>query len=54
MYIDNHQGGLIGGRVLGVYTRRETEAVGGHIRQYFGKVEQVFHELVSTDLRPDI
>ena len=54
MYIDNHQGGLIGGRVPGVYTREETEAVGGHIRQYFGKVEHVFHELVSTDLRLDI
>ena len=30
-----------------VYTEEEMEAVEGHIEQYFGKVENVFHELVS-------
>ena len=30
------------------------EAVEGHIEQYFGKVENVFHELVSPDIHVDI
>ncbi|MBS6217526.1 MAG: suppressor of fused domain protein, partial [Clostridiales bacterium] len=32
----------------------EMEAVEGHIEQYFGKVENVFHELVSPDIHVDI
>ena len=30
------------------------EAVGGHIRQYFGVFEHVFHELASPDIHVDI
>ncbi len=37
-----------------VYTEEEIEAVEGHIRQYFGKFENVFHELVSPDIHVDI
>ena len=37
-----------------VYTEEEMEAVEGHIEQYFGKVENVFHELVSPDIHVDI
>ena len=37
-----------------VYTEEEMEAVEGHIQQYFGKVENVFHELVSPDIHVDI
>ena len=37
-----------------VYTKEEMEAVEGHIQQYFGKFEQVFHELVSPDIHVDI
>ena len=33
-----------------VYTEEEMEAVEGHIEQYFGKFENVFHELVSPDI----
>ena len=37
-----------------VYTEEEMEAVEGHIQQYFGKVENVFHEIVSPDIHVDI
>ena len=37
-----------------VYTEEEMEAVEGHIQQYFGEFEQVFHELVSPDIHVDI
>ena len=37
-----------------VYTEDEMEAVEGHIEQYFGKFENVFHELVSPDIHVDI
>jgi len=37
-----------------VYTEEEMEAVEGHIEQYFGEVENVFHELVSPDIHVDI
>ena len=37
-----------------VYTEEEMEAVEGHIQQYFGKFENVFHELVSPDIHVDI
>ncbi|WP_329737143.1 DUF2185 domain-containing protein [Clostridium phoceensis] len=37
-----------------VYTEEEMEAVEGHIDQYFGKVENVFHELVCPDIHVDI
>ena len=37
-----------------VYTEEEMEAVEGHIDQYFGNVENVFHELVSPDIHVDI
>ena len=37
-----------------VYTEEEMEAVEAHIQQYFGKFEQVFHELVSPDIHVDI
>ncbi len=37
-----------------VYTEDEMEAVEGHIQQYFGEVENVFHELVSPDIHVDI
>ena len=30
------------------------EAVEGHIQQYFGKFENVFHELISPDIHVDI
>lgn len=37
-----------------VYTEEEMEAVEGHIEQYFGKFENVFHEIVSPDIHVDI
>ena len=37
-----------------VYTEEEMEAVEGHIEQYFGKIENVFHEIVSPDIHVDI
>ncbi len=37
-----------------VYTEEEMEAVEGHIQQYFGEIENVFHELVSPDIHVDI
>lgn len=37
-----------------VYTEEEMEAVEGHIEQYFGEVENVFHEIVSPDIHVDI
>ena len=37
-----------------VYTEEEMEAVEGHLQQHFGKVENVFHELVSPDIHVDI
>ena len=37
-----------------VYTEEEMEAVERHIEQYFGEVENVFHELVSPDIHVDI
>ena len=37
-----------------VYTEEEMEAVEGHIQQYFGKFENVFHEMVSPDIHVDI
>ena len=37
-----------------VYTEEEMEAVEGHIRRYFGKFENVFHEIVSPDIHVDI
>ncbi len=37
-----------------VYTEGEMEAVEGHIQQYFGNFETVFHELVSPDIHVDI
>jgi len=37
-----------------VYTEEEMEAVEGHIRQYFGEFENVFHGLVSPDIHVDI
>ena len=37
-----------------VYTEEEMEAVEGHIQQYFGKIENVFHEIVSPDIHVDI
>ena len=37
-----------------VYTEEEMEAVEGHIEQYFGKFENVFHELSSPDIHVDI
>ena len=37
-----------------VYTEEEMEAVEGHIDQYFGNVENVFHELVSPNIHVDI
>ena len=36
------------------YTEEEMEAVEGHIQQYFGKFENVFHELSSPDIHVDI
>ena len=37
-----------------VYTEEEMEAVEAHIQQYFGKFENVFHEIVSPDIHVDI
>ena len=37
-----------------VYTEDEMETVEGHIQQYFGKFENVFHELASPDIHVDI
>ena len=37
-----------------VYTEEEMNAVEEHIQQYFGKFENVFHELVSPDIHVDI
>ena len=37
-----------------VYTEEEMKAVEGHIQQYFGAFENVFHELVSPDIHVDI
>ena len=37
-----------------VYIEEEMEAVEGHIQQYFGKFENVFHELSSPDIHVDI
>ena len=37
-----------------VYNEEEMEAVEGHIQQYFGKFENVFHELSSPDIHVDI
>ena len=37
-----------------VYTEEEMEAVEEHVQQYFGEFENVFHELVSTDIHVDI
>ena len=36
------------------YTEEEMEAIEGHIQQYFGKFENVFHELSSPDIHVDI
>ncbi len=43
-----------GGSQPEVYTEEEMEAVEGHIQQYFGKFENVFHEIVSPDIHVDI
>ena len=37
-----------------VYTEEEMEAIEGHIQQYFGDFEHVFHELASPDIHVDI
>ena len=37
-----------------VYTEDEMETIEGHIQQYFGKFENVFHELASPDIHVDI
>ena len=37
-----------------VYTEEEMEAIEGHIEEYFGEVENVFHELVSPDIHVDV
>ena len=37
-----------------VYTEDEMRAIESHIQQYFGKFENVFHELISTDIHVDI
>ena len=37
-----------------VYTEEEMTAVEQHIQQYFGKFDNVFHELVSPDIHVDI
>ena len=37
-----------------VYTEEEREAIEGHIQQYFGDFENVFHELASPDIHVDI
>ena len=36
------------------YTEEEMETVEGHIQQYFGEFEHVFHELSSPDIHVDI
>ena len=36
-----------------VYTEEEMEAIEGHIQQYFGDFEHVFHELASPDIHVD-
>ena len=37
-----------------VYSEEEMEAIEGHIQQYFGNFETVFHELSSPDIHVDI
>lgn len=37
-----------------LYTEEEIEAVEAHIEAYFGKIDSVFHELVSPDIHVDI
>ena len=37
-----------------VYTEEDMEAIERHIQQYFGKFENVFHELSSPDIHVDI
>lgn len=37
-----------------VYTESEMDTIEEHIDKYFGKVENVFHELVSLDIHVDI
>ena len=37
-----------------IYTEEEMEAIEGHIQQYFGEFENVFHELSSPDIHVDI
>lgn len=37
-----------------VYTESEMDTIEEHIDKYFGKVENVFHELVSPDIHVDI
>ena len=37
-----------------VYTEEEMNAIEGHIQQYFGPFENVFHELASPDIHVDI
>lgn len=37
-----------------VYTEEEMGAIEGHIQQYFGKFDNVFHELISPDIHVDI
>ena len=37
-----------------IYSEAEMEIIEGHIQQYFGKFENVFHELVSPDIHVDI
>ena len=37
-----------------VYSEEEMEAIEGHIQQYFGEFENVFHELSSPDIHVDI
>ena len=37
-----------------VYTEEEMNAVEEHSQQYFGKFENVFHELDSPDIHVDI
>mgnify|MGYP001127431003 CR=1 FL=1 len=36
------------------YTSKEMEAIEKHIERYFGKTDNVFHELVSPDIHVDI
>lgn len=37
-----------------VYTESEMDTIEEHIDKYFGKVDNVFHEIVSTDIHVDI